>query len=75
MDRAFTPAGHNFSSLDITAIVNISVWAQSSMEAGQTWAASRANAFELIEDILNLGTTTITEVFAVRKDPGLKLLV
>jgi hypothetical protein len=39
------------------------------------WAASRVNGFEFIEDILNLGTTTITEVFAVRKDPGLKSLV
>jgi hypothetical protein len=75
MDRAFTPAGHNFSSIDITAIVNISAWAQSSVGARQTWAASRVNVFEFIEDILNLGTTTITEVFAVRKDPGLKSLV
>jgi hypothetical protein len=43
-----------------------------STEATHTWVASRANAFEPIEDILNLGTTTISEVFAVRKDPGLK---
>ena len=72
MDRAFAPAGDNFSSLDTTAIVNISAWAQSSVEATQTWVASRANAFEPIEDILSLGTTTISDVFAVRKDPGLK---
>ena len=42
-------------------VENASAWARSSMEANQTWGTSRANAFELIEDILNLRTTTITD--------------
>ncbi|MBS1808814.1 MAG: DEAD/DEAH box helicase family protein [Acidobacteria bacterium] len=42
-------------------VENISAWARSAIEANQTWGTSRANAFELIEDILNLRTTTITD--------------
>ncbi|HMY70874.1 MAG TPA: SNF2-related protein [Blastocatellia bacterium] len=42
-------------------VENTSHWARSSVEANQTWGTSRANAFELIEDILNLRTTTITD--------------
>lgn len=42
-------------------IENNSAWSRSSVEATQTWGTSRANAFELIEDILNLRTTTITD--------------
>jgi len=42
-------------------VEGISAWARSAIEANQTWGTSRANAFELIEDILNLRTTTITD--------------
>jgi N12 class adenine-specific DNA methylase len=42
-------------------VENASVWARSSLEANQTWGTSRANAFALLEDILNLRTTTITD--------------
>lgn len=42
-------------------VENASAWARSAIEANQTWGTSRANAFELIEDILNLRTTTITD--------------
>ncbi|MBL8208018.1 MAG: DEAD/DEAH box helicase family protein [Blastocatellia bacterium] len=42
-------------------VENASAWARCSIEANQTWGTSRASAFELIEDILNLRTTTITD--------------
>lgn len=42
-------------------VENTSAWARSSVEANQTWGTSRANVFALIEDILNLRTTTITD--------------
>ncbi len=45
-------------------VENHSVWARGSVEANQTWGTSRASAFDLIEDILNLRTTTITDEVA-----------
>ena len=48
-------------ALAVWKIENISAWARSSVEATQTCGTSRANAFELIEDILNLRTTTVTD--------------
>lgn len=48
-------------ALAIWKIENLSVWAKSSVEATQVWGTSRANAFELVEDILNLKTTTIAD--------------
>jgi N12 class adenine-specific DNA methylase len=49
------------SALAVWKIENVSAWSRSSVEATQTWGTSRANAFELIEDILNLRTTTVTD--------------
>ncbi len=46
-------------------IENASAWSKSSVEATQAWGTSRANAFELIEDVLNLKTTTITDEVTV----------
>lgn len=48
-------------ALAIWKIEDVSAWARCSVEATQTWGTSRVNAFELIEDILNLRTTTITD--------------
>jgi N12 class adenine-specific DNA methylase len=48
-------------SLASWKVENTSAWARSSIEANQTWGTSRANAFALMEDILNLRTTTITD--------------
>lgn len=48
-------------ALAVWKIENTSAWARSSVEANQTWGTSRVNAFELIEDILNLRTTTVTD--------------
>jgi N12 class adenine-specific DNA methylase len=53
-------------ALAIWKIENNSAWARSSVESTQTWGTSRVNAFELIEDVLNLRTTTITDEI---KDP------
>jgi len=54
-------------ALAVWKIENTSAWARSSVEANQTWGTSRVNAFELIEDVLNLRTTTVTDEVA---DPG-----
>ncbi|MCI0524295.1 MAG: hypothetical protein L0Y75_03445 [Acidobacteria bacterium] len=54
-------------ALAVWKIENTSAWARSSVEATQTWGTSRVNAFDLIEDILNLRTTTVTDEVA---DPG-----
>jgi N12 class adenine-specific DNA methylase len=48
-------------ALAIWKIEDSGAWARSSVEANQTWGTSRVNAFELIEDILNLRTTTVTD--------------
>src|SRR5262249_49161873 len=49
------------SALATWKIENDSAWVRSSVEATRTWGTSRSNAFELIEDILNLRTTTVTD--------------
>lgn len=48
-------------ALAVWKIEDTSAWSRSSVEATQRWGTSRTNAFELIEDILNLRTTTITD--------------
>ena len=48
-------------ALAVWKIENVSAWSRSSVEATQVWGTSRANVFDLIEDILNLRTTTITD--------------
>ncbi len=48
-------------ALAVWKVENTNAWARSSVEANQTWGTPRVNAFELIEDILNLRTTTVTD--------------
>ena len=58
---SFSGAAHYLSALAVWKIENAGTWARNSVEANQTWGTSRVNAFELLEDILNLRTTTITD--------------
>ena len=48
-------------ALAVWKIEGISLIDKSSIEATRTWGTKRANAFDLIEDILNLRTTSITD--------------
>ncbi len=58
---SFSGAVKYISALAIWKVENSNAWARSSVESTQTWGTSRVNAFELIEDILNLRTTTVTD--------------
>jgi N12 class adenine-specific DNA methylase len=58
---SFSGSVRHIPALAVWKVENISAWARSSVEARQTWGTSRVNAFELIEDILNLRTTTVTD--------------
>ncbi|MGH9843330.1 MAG: hypothetical protein ACREEM_31710, partial [Blastocatellia bacterium] len=58
---SFSGTVRYISALAVWKIEDPSAWARSSVEANQSWGTSRVNAFELIEDILNLRTTTVTD--------------
>jgi len=71
---SFSGAVRHIPALAVWKIEDIGAWSRSSVEATQTWGTSRVNAFELIEDILNLRTTTVTD--EVRDhDGGLRRVV
>jgi len=58
---SFSGSVRYIPALAVWKIEGVSAWSRSSVEARQTWGTSRMNAFELIEDILNLRTTAVTD--------------